>query len=503
MRIVKNLQRRFGEIPIEEIQIDPKSRDDIPKILLGLKYIYTTPEVRGKVFAVLEELLPKSITDEDKKADPNKGRPGMDQWKILVLGALRLGLNSDYDRIHDLANNHNTIRQMLGHNDSERDWEGNTFYELQTIKDNLRLFTPDMLGRINQIVVSAGHTLLKKKPEDVLNGRCDSFVVETDIHFPTDINILLDAIRKIIQLIAILCKKCDITDWRQSNYNLREFKKLYEKIQKLNHSTSKDNEKREAKENEINQAYETYIEQAKEYIEKAKETLEKIKKHAHFQLVIKTISLIEGYITDAERQIDQTQRRVLDGEKIPHKEKVFSIFQPYTEWISKGKAGVPVEFGLRVAVMEDSDRFIIHHHVMEKQTDSQIAVDFVRESQTLFPMLRIVSMDKGFHSPENQIELKKLLDRAILPKKGRLSKIDQAREQDPEFIRLRHQHSSVESAINALEVHGLDKCPDDGIDGFKRYVALAVVARNIHRLGEIIKNKENEKFRRQKRKKAA
>jgi transposase, IS5 family len=221
------------------------------------------------------------------------------------------------------------------------------------------------------------------------------------------------------------------------------------------------------------------------------------------QFIEITISSIEGYITHAKRQIDQTCRRVLDGEVIPHKEKVFSIFQPHTEWISKGKAGVPVEFGLRVVIMEDSDRFILHHHVMEKQTDNQVAVDFVREGQARFPNLRIVSMDKGFHSPDNQIELQKILDRVILPKKGRLSKIDKAREQDPEFIDLRRKHSSVESGINALEVHGLDKCPDDGIDGFKKYVALAIVGRNLHRLGAIIQNLENKKNRRRQKRKAA
>ena len=48
----------------------------------------------------------------------------------------------------------------------------------------------------------------------------------------------------------------------------------------------------------------------------------------------------------------------------------------------------------------------------------------------------------------------------------------------------------MESAINGLEVHGLDRCPDHGIAGFKRYVALAVVARNIHRIGAILAQRE-------------
>ena len=80
---------------------------------------------------------------------------------------------------------------------------------------------------------------------------------------------------------------------------------------------------------------------------------------------------LDGWIAHAERQIEQIRRRVLRGERIPHHEKVFSIFQPHTEWISKGKAGVPVELGLRVAVSEDQYGFILHHHVMEKITDDQ------------------------------------------------------------------------------------------------------------------------------------
>jgi hypothetical protein len=171
---------------------------------------------------------------------------------------------------------------------------------------------------------------------------------------------------------------------------------------------------------------------------------------------------------------------------------VFSLFQPHTEWICKGKAGVPVELGLRVCIMEDQYRFILHHLVMEKTTDDQVAITMVNETKQRFPGLRAVSMDKGFHSPNNQTELKSSLDLAVLPKKGRLSQTDKTRESDPEFVALRKQHSAVESAINALEVHGLDKCLDHGIDGFRRYVAMAVVARNIQRLGAVLRQQEQE-----------
>ncbi len=106
------------------------------------------------------------------------------------------------------------------------------------------------------------------------------------------------------------------------------------------------------------------------------------------------------------------------------------------------------------------------------------------------------SFDKGFHSSANQIALKQQLDLVALPRKGKLTKEAQALEQAPAFARARRAHSAVESAINALEVHGLDVCPDNGIDGFKRYVALAVVARNIHRIGALLWQRDELRLRR-------
>ena len=195
---------------------------------------------------------------------------------------------------------------------------------------------------------------------------------------------------------------------------------------------------------------------------------------------------IEGFMAHADRQIEQTRRRVILGEDIPHGEKVFSIFEPHTEWISKGKAGVPVELGVKVCILEDQYQFILHHQVMQSQTDDQVTMPMVTQAQKRFPNLNACSFDKGFHSKDNQIALKEILELVVLPRKGKLGKAAQEQEQAPEFVKARRAHSAVESAINGLEVHGLDVCPDHGIEGSKRYVALAVVARNIHRIGAIL-----------------
>ena len=130
---------------------------------------------------------------------------------------------------------------------------------------------------------------------------------------------------------------------------------------------------------------------------------------------------------------------------------------------------------------------------MEKQTDDQIAVAITKETKERFPVLRSCSYDKGFHSPRNQQDLRKILDFVVLPKKGGRSHEEQAHEGSKRFGELRRKHSAVESAINALEHTGLDRCKDYGLEGFKRYVALAIVARNIHRLGCILQEQELEK----------
>jgi IS5 family transposase len=177
---------------------------------------------------------------------------------------------------------------------------------------------------------------------------------------------------------------------------------------------------------------------------------------------------------------------------IPPAEKVFSIFEPHTEWVAKGKAGVPVELGLRVCVVEDRHRFILHHRLMEKATDGQVA----EQTKRRFPSMDAISFDKGFHSPANQAELKEVVGQVVLPRKGKLPEAAKAMESEAEFARLRRQHSAVESAINALGHHGLDRCPDHGIAGFKRYVALAVVARNLQRLGAVLRAQEADAARR-------
>jgi len=103
------------------------------------------------VFVLLEaEVNPRARMDT--------GRQGMELWRILVLAILKQGLSCDYDRLAELANEHSTLRQMLGHGLMEH------HYERQTIVDNVRLLSPQLLASISQLLAvpdfKFGHFLL-------------------------------------------------------------------------------------------------------------------------------------------------------------------------------------------------------------------------------------------------------------------------------------------------------------------------------------------------------
>jgi IS5 family transposase len=303
MRLVKNPQTQLGEIDISQIKFDPKSRDDIPQVLKGLQYIYVNIPIRNAIFSLLEKNIAPNVNKKN-------GRPGMELWKIFVMGVLRLDLNMDYDRLHDQANHHTLIRQMLGHGLFDK--ESN--YHLQTIKDNVCLLTPELLDEINQVIVKAGHVLLKKKGKDLLHGRCDSFVVETNVHYPTDINLLLDAMRKVITLSAALCDRHGLSDWRQHTYNVKHVKRAMRTAQNKKRIQAKTEDQKKKRDNVIVEAHQAYIDIANVYLDKASHTLNCLEKQGISNM--KDIVLIEDiniFINHAVRQIDQIKRRVIFG----------------------------------------------------------------------------------------------------------------------------------------------------------------------------------------------
>jgi transposase, IS5 family len=302
-------------------------------------------------------------------------------------------------------------------------------------------------------------------------------VLLTNVHFPTDFNVLYDAIRKVISECHKLAMAFKLSGSRQWRYQQRSFRRKYRTIQKTSKTNTEDYES----------CVLDYLVAALDHIDDAKVVLNQLTSSEVSEVKLNNL---RTYLKYAELLEDQIDRRVLKDEEIPHKDKIFSIFKPYTEWIVKGKPGITCELGVKLAIVEDENRFILYHRVMQNETDDKVAVALATEVKNRYPELHSMSFDKGFHSPQNQIDLRAILNKVVLPKKGKLDKEAYEREHDMEFKHLRKKHSAVESAINGLEYHGLDKCRDYGIERLYRYVSLSVLSRNIKRIGDIVREEE-------------
>jgi len=294
------------------------------------------------------------------------------------------------------------------------------------------------------------------------------------VHFPTDYNLLWDSARKCLDIVDKFLEKYScITDWRKKAEWYRQLKNAMRAVGKASSSGGKGKEER------IKRA-------AKYYLTKARALQEKLL-DSRFPMIDEMdallITILIRYMDFLDKFIDQLDRRVLQGEKIPHEEKVFSIFEEYTEWINKGKSHPNVELGKMLAITTDQYNLIVDYRIMEHQSDSEMVRPIAEELTSQYNILSW-SFDKGYWHKDNKALLEEHVEKVVMPKKGKRNKQEQEEENQRQFKLLRNKHSAVESNINELEHRGLDRCPDRGHGHFKRYVGLAVSAYNLRRIGQ-------------------
>ena len=344
MRKLGRFEPMLGRAEIGGIQIDVKSRDDIPAILLGLQGLYLNEALREAIF---ELLLDRFGEDRDLKV----GRPGMELWTVLVLAVLKQGLGCDFDRLREHANTHVVLRQLLGHSELEP-----VTYSYDRVIRNVSLLDEDTLRDINELVVRHGHSLCDHDVGERLAGRCDSFVVETDVHYPTDRNLLWDAARVMVRIAAALADEWNLSGWRQAKHHAVTLRRLYQRVASTRRS--------EAWREDVD----AFLAKCEELLAKAEATRADLLERGAWP---EELEDLDRYIAHTRRQIDQTDRRILQGEVIPQKEKVLSVFEEHTRWISKGKAGAPVELGVPVAIVEDQYQFILEHRILWEGVSSE------------------------------------------------------------------------------------------------------------------------------------
>lgn len=498
MRLRFQQQIKIGITPISEVKLNIKSRHGLVPVLRALQYVFNTKELNEAIFEILEQ----DVFSKVKKT----GRYGMSMWEILVLGIVRLNGNMDFDQLHDMANEHSALRGILGVQQS--DYSSGKQYSLQSIKDNVQLLSDSTIYKISSVIVNGSHGLIKKNEGlDCLSLqiKADSFVVESNIHFPTDLNLLRDSLCKSLATVGYFIKEgFNISAGSKWRSWTRKTLNSYRTVSEI-HRKKGGNYNERLKEATIfylglsekikYKVSESIVQLSVNELSKGK--LTKIQQRKKEELLF--------FLSMIEKHIDLVNRRIILGEKIPHSEKVFSIFELHAEWNSKGKVNKPVELGHNVLVATDQYHFMLYAKVYEKEVDSQQTIEIgqkIEEQYGATNELGGISFDKNFHSYPAEKSLEQKFKIVVLPKSGRPSKRALEKSENIAYQELKRAHSGIEGNINQLEQNGLDICPDKGIDGFKRYVAYGVLSYNLHKLGMMLvlaERKAAKKLRRAKR----
>lgn len=468
-------QLSLGQIPIEDAQIDPKSKNALNELFAALHAIYCDKKYNEQVFSLLE----KHISSEKKRT----GRNGMDLWCIFVLSQVRLCMNISYDVLHDLANNHRTMRELMG---VEYEFGyGRIVFGYQNIYDNVSNLADELIREINSVIIEFGHKeVFKKKSVTALRLKTDSFVVESNVHFPTDYNLLWDSARKCLDTVSHFLKRHDtIEGWRKIINWRHELKGLMRELGKASSSGGK------GKQDRVTNAARKYLRKAKSLLKKLNHDLPGFPQDE--QEDFSFIVVLEHFIILMDKHIDLVERRILKGEVIPHTEKMFSIFETYTQWVKKGKMRPNVELGKKLSITTDQFDLIVDYQLMNDQQDRDIVIELADRLLIKYN-ISSWSFDKGYWRKENKELLQLDIPNVIMPKLGKRNKAEETEEKSHKFKRLKNKHSAIESNINELENRGLDRCPDRGIHHYERYISLGVCAYNLKKIGrQILKLKMN------------
>ena len=457
--------------PIEKIRLPLKSRDELPPILAGLQWLWMHPTLKAEIFAWLEAKILAG------KQAP--GRTGMDLWQILVLGVVRLGLAADWDRLAPVANYDSLVRQMLGVPATPWGEDAKVFGH-QTLRDNVALLDAELLRQINVRIAAAGRAVFAKKagvPLAALEIKVDSYVLETDVHFPTDLNLLWDAGRKCVDLVEKFRRRgYTLPGWRKAKDWRRQLKNLHRTASQRGYRGRPNQEAR------VQSAVRAYLTVGHALAVKVQASLLGL---CDQPVDLAAWAALEYFQRMLAKHLDLVDRRLLQGETIPAHEKMFSLFEPHTEWIQKSKQRPHVELGHKLLIATDQHQLIQDYAVLlgTAEVDQSIPVTDRLLGRYGAGSVASASFDKGFTRTADRELLGLYVPLVVMPKRGKKNAAETERESEKKFVALRRQHRAVESEINSLEHHGLNRCRDVGLPGYLRYAGLGVLSYNLHVIG--------------------
>ncbi|MBF0199322.1 MAG: hypothetical protein HQL32_16530 [Planctomycetes bacterium] len=429
-------------------------------------YSHTTNDL---IDPILDELIVPRPSLEDHVCASDYGAPGMTAWQTLVAIALRQAMNYSYDDLEIEFNHNDLLREFLQLPKCDE-----SLFSESRLGKNCRKISPETIHAIDKAVIDIAIDMGIEEGKDI---RGDSFACKTNIHHPSDTQAIKESCKKVIEIC--LRSESSIGGWRQHKHLTKKIKRLCMELIQAKRSKQRD---KKLKSDTIKSAYKKLIEAAREIQSKSFITWESITIQEDYEE-------LGYYICCLEIMVDLAERRTQHEEQIGSSEKIFSIFEPHTELIHRGKFPTPIEYGHRVFVAEGRSGIILDHRVMENGVLDQHETRSILERLCQrFGKINILSLDKGYNikgfNPADQTDKVSLF---ALPSKGYKNKKKKEQESSPDFVEARKWRAGVESCIGALmRGNGSDICRDRHIRGFRRWVSACVLSRNLITLGRHI-----------------
>jgi IS5 family transposase len=342
------------------------------------------------------------------------------------------------------------------------------------------LIRPTTLEKFNERITQLA---LQAKVTKGRKLRPDGTVVETHIHAPSDNRQLADGVR----VLARTVERAHQTLGRTGQVLAKKFQNATEAAKRTSRQIGEILRQRTDQAKAVGrQAYGELIEMTQQTVAHAHQVLDHLAQRtdATAQRLAKTL---QTFIPRVEQVIDQTQRRIFQGEAVPANEKVVSLFEPHTDIIKRGKENQPVEYGHKVWLNEVDGGIVSHYRVLEGNPPDcqQWEPSLQAHDRTFGQPPHQASGDRGVYSePNEQVAQAKGVKRVILPQPGHRSKTRQRHEHSHWFVQGRRWHAGVEGRISVLKrAHGLRRCLDHGWNGFKRWVGWGIMAGNLAVMG--------------------
>jgi IS5 family transposase len=302
--------------------------------------------------------------------------------------------------------------------------------------------------------------------------RTDTTVVESNIHYPTDSSLLWDTWRVTTRLLERARDEC-----RESvphRFHTRKVKKLWLNVTRYITSKSK------ARQEKVKAWFRTLIERVDWIVALAGDFCKTYQSSSHLELSVLALELA-AYLPSMQTVAATARRANMEGETVPASERVFSLFEPHTELIKRGKRQKPVEFGHKVLLCETAEKFITDYEVYEQQQpDCSLTEPVIERHKQLFGERPVVlAADKGFCPAKDKFEqLAKLVANLAIPR--RMQDF-----MDKLLVSCQAFRAGIEGTISGLKrVFRLCRCFFRGFKGFARSVGLGVVCHNLIVLAE-------------------